>query len=250
MTTTYHPRPYAAPQSFGRADGGREFGYDGSRHGVQTYLPPATPQQAGTSTTSSALRKGVIVLGAVVAVGAGALLGATLFDKDGTDTTRPDVTWCLEPMATLPCWRAPRSPPPAEVEPETGLAPAVTTVVVPPPTDGPIINLPPAANPNPASAPNPAPAPNLLPVQQAPRAVPVPFPVKVDPQPQKPVTPPPAPTPAPPKVDPPKIDPKIDPLKPVTPAPGPTGPVGPKGPGNTEVQSCRRYPRAEGARRH
>jgi hypothetical protein len=215
MSTTYYPGSYAPAQPFDRTHNRQEFGYDGSRRAPQHQLPAAMPQPARPSPTSSGLRKGVVVVGLVAALGAGALLGATLFGEDGSDSTSPRpvnlVPRTNSDPAALP---TPTSVAPAAAAPEGVALPGVTSVYVPPAEGGPIVDVPPAANPNPAPAPNLAPASNPAAVQQAPRPILVPFPVKTQPEPPKPAPP------APPKPDP--------------PAPGPTGPVGPKGPGDSE----------------
>ena len=73
MTTTYYQQPNAAAPPVGRNDRGYEFGYVGSHPPMPNYLPTTVTQPAAPR-TSNALRSGVIALGAVVAVGAGALL--------------------------------------------------------------------------------------------------------------------------------------------------------------------------------
>ncbi|MFY9921075.1 MAG: hypothetical protein WAL26_22170, partial [Mycobacterium sp.] len=212
MTTTYYPQPSPAPRPFDRALGGREFGYDDRRPVVHDNFPAAMPQPAGPSKTPSALRSGVMLLGAVAAVGAGVLIGVTLFGKDGSTST-PIQPVYLVPGAdgeSAAVVQTPTSlaPAPAGPSPEGVALPGTDAVILPPRNNGPVINVPLPANPAPAAAPIPAPAPLPAPVQQAPGPVVVPFPVKVHPQPPKP------PTPAPPKIDPPKIEPKLDPAPP------------------------------------
>lgn len=247
MTTTYYPQPSPAPRPFDRAFGGREFGYDEPRPVMHNNFPAAMPQPAGPAKTQSALRSGVMLLGAAAAVGAGVLIGVTLFGKDGSASTP------IQPVYLVPgddgesaVVQTPTSiaTAPAVPSPDIVEEPAVTTVRVPQ-DNGLIVNVPPPANPNPAAPPNPAPAPNPQPVQQAPRPIPVPFPVKVQPKPA-----PPAPAPA-----------KVEPPKPVPPVPGPVGPkgpgdteivlpepppVGPKGPGDTEVVLPKPGPKGPG----
>jgi hypothetical protein len=220
MTTTYHQGFYAAAPA----------GNDGFRPAMHNHQPSPLPQMAGPSKTSSALRKGVLVAGAMAAVGAGALLGVALFGEAGSDSTRP-VYLVPGTNGNPAVVQAPASGDPSVLAPEGVVVPGVTDVVVLPSDNGPIVNLPPVADRNLA----PAPAPNA--VQQAPGPVVVPFPVKTDPGPPKQAPP------APPKPAPPKIDPKIEPPKPLPPAPapidpkkldptidppGPADPVGPK----------------------
>lgn len=220
MTTTYYPQPSPAPRPFERAYGGRESGYDEPRPLMHDNFPAAMPQPTGPSRAPSALRSGVILLGAIAAVGAGVLIGVTLFGKDGSTSTP------VQPLYLVPgadgesaVVQTPTSitPAPAEPSPEGVVLPRTDAVILPPADNDLTVEVPLPANSAPAPAPIPAPAPVPAPVQQAPRPIPVPFPVKVQPKPA-----PPAPA-------------KVEPPKPVPPAPGPTGPIGPKGPGNTEV---------------
>ena len=135
MTTTYYQEPYAAARPGGRTNNGHGFGYDGSRPPMPNYyLPPVAPQPAGPPQTSSALRMGLVALGAVVAVGAGALLGVALFG-DGSDSTRPAY---LVPRTngTPAVVNAPR-PSRQPCRRRRALLPDVTTVVVPPPDAAP-----------------------------------------------------------------------------------------------------------------
>lgn len=220
MTTTYYPQYSPAPPAFDRANGGHEFGYSEPRPVMQRNFPAAMPQPARPSRPPSALRSGVLLLGAVAAVGAGVLLGVTLFGEDGSDSTsaRPvSVPGSDGGAVVLP---TPTSAAPAAPAPDAVVIPGPSGVLLPRPNNDFTVTVPvpPAANPTPAPAPIPAPAPPPAPVQQAPGRILVPFQIKTEPEPPKP------PTPAPPKADPPK---------PVPPAPVP-GPVGPKGPGDSE----------------
>ena len=151
MTTTYYPQPSPAPRPFDRAFGGREFGYDEPRAVMHDNFPAAMPQPAGPSKTPSALRSGVMLLGAVAAVGAGVLIGVTLFGKDGSTST-PIQPVYLVPGAdgeSAAVVQTPTSLAPAPRPSPEGVAlPGTDAVIVPPRNNGPVINVPLPANPN------------------------------------------------------------------------------------------------------
>jgi hypothetical protein len=204
MTTTYYPQPSPAPRPFDRAYPGHQFGYDEPRQVMHDNFPAAMPQPAGPSRTPSALRNGVLLLGAVAAVGAGVLIGVTLFGKDGSASTPTQpVYWvpgtdgnpAASPMPT-PVILPAQEPKPVVIPAPSGVVPGLGddfTVTVP---------VPPAGNPTPAPPPPATPKiePKVDPVKPAP---------PIDPKKLDPTVDPPGP--GAPKIDPKKLDPTIDP---------------------------------------